>query len=305
MRKFLFSAFLTILPLGCSNDFSPNGPYQPKLVVYSVLSGNTDTQFVDVYATVNPSNYSAERIQNESIIAGATVVLSSAETLYSFHDTTMIVNDSGIPRSINRYVCYGAKILPNRKYDLSVNASGFPAAQTSFKTFSPGSILPLNTYLFVNSNNEYDVEVDLSLGRGSFAYLLRLCFEYEKKINGLWESKTEEVPLYYNGAQPIYPQFDFTGQALNARKLFSRSVYKQTIAKMRSNPADTIRFNYAVIELQQFDESLYTYYSVVNSFPGGSSIRLDEPDYTNIVNGYGVVGFVTRTIYRSPIASFP
>ena len=42
---------------GCQNSFNPKGPYEEQLVVYSVLSTRSDTQYVRVYATYNPPGF--------------------------------------------------------------------------------------------------------------------------------------------------------------------------------------------------------------------------------------------------------
>jgi hypothetical protein len=65
--------------------------------------------------------------------------------------------------------------------------------------------------------------------------------------------------------------------------------YRKTVEAVLAS-ASSIRFKQDVFLLIQFDEPLYNYYFVANGFKDRSSIRLDEPNYTNLSGGVGIFG---------------
>jgi hypothetical protein len=51
-----------------------------------------------------------------------------------------------------------------------------------------------------------------------------------------------------------------------------------------------IKFSRAVFYLIQFDRPLWSYWNASNGFHDRYTIRVDDPDYTNITGGVGVFG---------------
>jgi hypothetical protein len=57
----------------------------------------------------------------------------------------------------------------------------------------------------------------------------------------------------------------------------------------------------AVFVLSQVDDVLYNYYYVNNGPTDHSTIRMDQPDYTNIPQGLGVFGSSVSTTVSYPL----
>lgn len=90
---------LLVIFVGCENEFNPIASFQPKLVVYSVLSAATDTQFIRIYTSFDPHMSSSG-----SFVSDATVQLTEGSTVYSFRDTTVRSTDSSVvPDSVRLY----------------------------------------------------------------------------------------------------------------------------------------------------------------------------------------------------------
>lgn len=296
---------MALLASGCTESFSPNGPYRHSLIVYSVLNVSADTQFVKVYSTHDPSVYGpADRLPSGEVI-GATVTLKKDTTVFIFHDTVLHLNEGGAVRTVNAYVHYGVNIAPSGTYELTVEQPQYPAAKATVPAIADGFISPVNTQVLSNIAAAKDIELDFIVGKGAYAYLVRLLVEYEKRTGGEWKPETAEVPLGFDGEKPVLPVVDIVDQSNIIRKTYKHTVYREVIDRIRSNPADTVRFSGVVIEYQQFDESLFAYFSVVNNFPGGTTIRLDEPDYTNVTGGYGIVGMMSRKTQRFTLPADP
>lgn len=291
--------------MGCSEKFTPNGPYQQSLVVYSLINISADTQFVKVYSTLDPAVHSVNELKSVNEVIGATVSLLRDSTEYVFHDTVQAVEENGIIRNVHSYVHYAADIQTNKKYHLTVRSNGYPEASASVTTFPEGHIITINTQLFTNPNIGKDIECEFYFGKGSYAFLVRLLLEYERRENNAWIQEYREVPMYYLNDEPVLPHLEIVNPIGKIKKTYSIALYNETLAKIKSNRNDTIRFTSAVFEFQQFDENLYAYFSIANNFPGGSSIRLDEPDYTNVTNGFGIVGVLSKKSQRFPISVNP
>ena len=299
MKHTIIAAAIAVLLVGCSEEFQPNGPYVQRLSVYSVLTVADSTQFVTVESSVAPAAHSVTEPVLRGV-PGAAVRLSSGTDTLLFRDT-ILASDAGIAR---HYISTSAAVASNTTYTLTVEAPGYPSASATVRTFTVGSVYASNVKLLADADQEEDLTVQVLPGRGSFANLLRVVFEYEWLKNGVWTPATAELPVGYDGERAVYPVFGFNTTS-TFTVVFRPAVYRKTVRDLRARYADSLRFIAAVFELRQFDQHLFTYYSVANKFPGGSTIRLDDPDYTNVLNGFGVVGVASRTTYRTAMKSLP
>ena len=80
----------------------------------------------------------------------------------------------------------------------------------------------------------------------------------------------------------------------NASGYCSKSTYVATLNKIVTKYGATkLIFRTLVFRLLQLEENWYKYYSTVRQFQDPFSIRLDEPDFTNLSKGYGLLGGAT------------
>jgi hypothetical protein len=79
----------------------------------------------------------------------------------------------------------------------------------------------------------------------------------------------------------------------NFNIFFSRPVYiafqKNLIAQYGG-----FRLTSATFILTQVEANLYNYYSLANGFLDPYSVREDQPDFSNIVGGFGVFGAIVE-----------
>lgn len=299
MKNAVVAASIALFLADCSDDFQPNGPYVQRLSVYAVLNVSSSTQFVTVESSVAPATHSVAEPVLRGVPGAAVRLLSGSDTL-RFRDT-LLASDAGIAR---HFISTSAAVGSNRNYTLTVDAPGYPSAWATVRTFTVGSVYASNSKVLLNTDHDEDITVEVSPGRGSFANLLRVLLEFEWVKDGVWNPATAELPVGYEDGRPVYPTYGFnTSSSYTVR--FSAEVYRKTVRDLRTRYADSLRFKSAVFDFQQFDQSLYTYYSVANKFPGGATIRLDDPDYSNVLNGYGVVGVASRTSYRTAMKPLP
>jgi hypothetical protein len=133
--------------------------------------------------------------------------------------------------------------------------------------------------------------------------------EFYVLIEGGWDLRREEVPFRSyidgNGRQVlIYPPLALvTGGSLGVTQIrFDPELYQQTrariLARYAAYPLIILR---ATFVLTQIDDALYSYYYLNNGPIDQSTIRADQPDYSNIANGFGVFGSTISTTMMYPL----
>lgn len=306
MKNYLLLICFSFLVMSCSDDFSPNGEYSPKLIVYSILDASKDTQYVRVYSSFDPKLYNPNSSSPTSNITGAVVKISDDSSEYVFRDTVVAVtSSSGTVESLQVYVAPKFVVKERKQYSLNVQAGTFPTATASSVSLELGQIFLFSTSLLFQPAAGQMITFDLYLGRNISAYMFTFVIEYEVFKNNVWVTQFREVPISIvsdgNGKvtkrfYPI-PTLYAVGSSVyrNVKVFYGTENYTSVFNDINEEYVNqTYRFKSAHAILTQYDNDLFTYYSIANNFPGATTIRLDEPDYTNIANGYGVFGSMTK-----------
>jgi len=305
MKKIIL--IFSLIFSGCTSNFSPNGPYRQQLVVYAVLDGNTATQIIRVYGTFSPDEYDPLQPSPNKEIQNASVSVYDGQLTYNFHDTTIVVNNGNAgSRSVHAYVNYYFQPVEKQHYTLHVVAQGFDTSTAVITSISFGDILPGNINTLTKPGQEKTIPIRVALGANVRAFLPMVSFEYEVNNDGV--QRTREVPIqiakneFGEVTKKFFPKISFRDASSNLTGSyetisFDTDAYLATALEIKKEYAGmTVKIRTAVLSLVQFDNSLYTYYSVANNFAGGATLRLDEPDYTNINNGFGVFGMQNKEV---------
>jgi len=299
--------------LGCSESFSPKGPYQEQLVVYSVLTNVRSAQFVRVYSTYNPSGVDPYDNTSDSEITGAQVFLMAGGTTYAFRDTIVARDQtSRYTGGIHAYVADPMPVIRGDSYLLTVATPSMGTATGTSLVPTAGIASLANRYA-LESPGEYseDILVTVYLSPQAFGYAVRLSLEFDVFIGGQWEPHRAEIPQSLKigtgqgSALFNYPSLTRRqSQAQTTESVsFSHEAYVSLLGELdKQYPGLPIRFKDAVIVLTQADQPFYTYYSVANGFRDEFSIRTDEPDYSNISGGLGVFGSFANDTLVVPVA---
>jgi hypothetical protein len=267
--------------VGCDSTFNPDGPYKEKLVVYAVFSSRSDTQFVRVYTTSvsrNPSTAAG--------IPDARVMITQGDSIYQFRDTTVERNDSTLsPTRLKAYVAYRLHLTPGLRYGLSVTSPARGSVSSQASALYRGTML-------TESSTSSSITVLVFPGVNARAHVVRMYLEYESRNDSVWVPGRIEIPRYVTATgEYVYPRpVSREIQRVN----FDALSYASVVAGLRQQ--GLVRLLRTVFVLTQLDGTLYAYYSTVNGFPDTGTLRLDEPDYTNIDGGLGVFAMSSDTI---------
>lgn len=291
----------------CNDGFSPNGDYTPKLIVYSVLDAAADTQYVRVYSSFSPEHYVPDTPSPNTEIVNAIVRIADDSTEVIFRDTVITVTTGGVTMSFRVYMAPKFKPKEKKLYRLTVQSGSYPVATSTATGLDPAQIIMFDTKPLFEPLPEREIVFDVYLGKHASAYLATLHMEYEVLQNGIWTVYSKEMPIdiVYNAAGKIakrfypFPVLYQQGNAVyrNVQIIYQTEIYSAVISEIKEEHAAAygakeLRFKDVRFTLVQFDNEIFTYYSVANNFPGATTVRLDEPDYSNMTNGYGIFGTI-------------
>lgn len=286
-----------LLLSACHQAFEPDSAYRPMLVVYGFLTTRSDTQYVRV-----STNYNSPPGQE---VTGASVTVRTGNRLYRFVDTTVMRTDpAGKPSLFKAYVCYGFHIEELTPYELSVATKSGERVAVKTVSLQGGNVYVENPgALLVSTGSAEDISVLARVGSNARASLIRFLVQYRVLVDGAWVVRKMEVPLRLreSDGQPVYPGFISAGSdrspdfPLRLRVTFSADAYVRTLGELTgSSPAGSVKVESANFVLTQLDEALFAYQVVAAGQTNAGSLRLDEPDYTNIPDGLGVFGTVSE-----------
>ncbi len=316
MKSILCSAVLGIVVIGCDSTFSPKGPYEPKLVVYSVLSPHGDQQFVRLGVTYDVEGFDPAVHSTEEMIRGATVNMVHDGQTFVFRDTLIRRADSSRYSSpIGAYVAQPFRLVPGSRVQLSVVTQSFGTLTAETNVPGRGFISLTNSYVLRQvSSFESKIVVLLQIAPQARGYLLRYYIVYEVFKNGTWVLERRQFPLSAisfagrNEFVLIFPKLE-----RRSAEAFQQTLQPETVAIdqlayqitlesiLNEYSVSDLKFRHVVFELIQVDAHLYSYFNIVNGFQDEYSIRTDLPDYSNIRGGVGVVGAYMVDSLRVPL----
>lgn len=309
--------FTIVLPFlsSCDESFSPSGPVQTKMAVYSVLSTDSDSQFVRIYRTYNPTGNDPSTNPDEIPVTDANVTITSQDgAKYEFHPIDVVRSDkSRYSSDIKAYLCYPFRAQKGKTYTLSASSPTLGTTTARITVPGKGTVYPFNFGVlgapFDSRNIQLDYGVGAELSPEAKAYLVRIYVDYLSPTGTGYERKRFEVPIsraviscindkYKDG----FPKPTLRSTQSDEMATFRRRAYAAKLLLLQDIEGPGISFVQALFYLIQFDTQLWNYYSVTNSSRDRYSIRIDEPDYTNIKGGLGVFGSaaVDSTVWPLP-----
>jgi hypothetical protein len=283
--------------IACDATFNPSGPYEEKMVVFAILSTRSDTQYVRVHTTYAVTNNPLS-VSTDTRVPDAQVTITQGNRTFLFRDTTIARTDtSRYTTGISAYVSYTLHVEPNLPYELSVISPSLGKVMSRAVSLYKGTMYVENPPR--RSSSDADMVAVVTPVAPIRALIVRLFLDYDVLVGNDRVRKRIEVP---QGIRPetgefVYPKPIPHAQSGTDRITFGVSTYAAILAQLNNQfPGGTLRLVQAVFVLTELDDALYAYYSTVNGFPDSGTIRLDEPDYTNVQGGLGFFGMSAETV---------
>lgn len=307
---------------GCNEAFNPNAPFEPKMVVYSFLTTESDSQFVRVYSTYNALENNPSFNTDEPRVTDAKVTISNGTTTFTLQPIVVPRADTSRYKSnIKAYFVYPFRPQKGKDYTLTIASSTHGSITARCSVPEKGGFSDVSTRLLDNPwSGSEPIIVKARLSDATRGFLVRFFVEYETYLTTPNERVIQrvEVPInlhvvdclhgIYNYVLPIMvPRISKPGTPEGSDGfLYNAFGYRRTIELINEQNRE-VRFKRAVFYLVQFDENFYNYYGLTNAFKDKYTTRLDESDFTNINRGVGVFGSLTvdSISYVLPETMFP
>jgi hypothetical protein len=275
------------------------------MVIYSVLTTESDTQYVRIYTSYNPPENDPSKNPDEESVTDATVRVSSDSSVYEFQQIVLQRPDtSRYSSSIVAYACYPFRPARGKTYRLSVSSPTLGAATAVTTVPGVASISPLNFFClsspFHGSSETYGVQVILSSQAKGF--LAKIYVDYlATTVDGGYKFKRREIPKAAKLISAWQGTWEYFYPAIRRKtmvnagdaevEVFSTDAWIMLLTKdIAVEDGLGSLFEQAVFQVVQFNPPLYDNYGTANLFRDPFSVRLDEADYTNISGGTGVFG---------------
>jgi len=300
----LFLCLLAAELPGCDQPFNPRAPFERKLVIFSVLATNRSEQFVRVSTNYDVPGFDPNENTTDPAMNDATVSVLSEGKTYTLRDTVLPRPDN--ERYKTPIICYVARPLDvtcGRAYELQVVSPTLGIARASL-------MVPEHCYVALRIDGamyldyvpaippgikDPGITVEGNFSKWAAGYVLRFFLKYEVLKDTVWVAEELEVPAVHwadsvAGIQLRYPTVDRV-QGSRYTVVFMVNAYRWALRDIVNRYiANRVVFREARFQMTQLDGNLYKYYKTVNAFEDKGTIRLDQPDYSNINGGVGVFG---------------
>jgi hypothetical protein len=289
----------------CNQPFDPRGPIEQQLVVYTILSTDRSTQFVRVNSTYMPPGFDPSAYTEDTWVADASVRLNGSGKTWLLHDTSIARPDTSRYKSPLRLFTLNAFVPERGKlYTLLVESPTVGVAQATVTVPAKPNIglssisSPLLTQpLTAVPDRIIEFTVDLAGTAGGHSSHLYIYYDVLKGLR--WTEERFEVPLEpanrdtsYSLDRPIYDQLNPASVSKRVTVQFRVGYLQNIIKKLTTKQyVDThLIYKWIVLTVLQTDKNLFTYYKSVRGYQDPLTIRLDQPLYSKIDGGVGLVG---------------
>jgi hypothetical protein len=269
---------IILLHFGCDNNFSPYGDYEKRLVVFSVLDNRFDNQIVKLQSSFEFQNSSSE----EKIIYNLTATISDGLNVYQYYDTAIVSDNYTYLVSNNFTLRRGVE------YTLNIKGDDVPEINSKIK-------VPESQYLFITYRDN-NIQISHSKASRVKGFLIKYYVNFVIVRDAqILSEQSLEMPIGIIETEDgkkinLYPSFN-----KNVNHEYKLGYISAELAKHAPSSADQrLLIKNCTVVLFSLDDNLYNYLSTVNGFNDPISVRLDIPNYTNIQNGYGIFGAITK-----------
>jgi hypothetical protein len=310
-----FRAWITILAaslglafVSCNQPFDPRGPLDRQLVVFTVFSTDRSAQFVRVNSTYMPDGFDPASYVAEPWLSDASATLKVVVKTCILRDTMLARADTSRYKTPMRMFTL-SPFTPERgkTYLLTVHSASAGQAISSVVIPAKAAItLASPAYAILETpltaTPEWVIPYTVNVGEGAGGYTSHLYIYYDVLKGSAWVEERVEVPLEplnkdttYSLDQPIYDELHQVTITKRATVQF-RAGYLQTIIKRLTKVQYVnthLIYKWIVLTVLQTDKNLFNYYKSVRGYQDPLSIRLDQPLYSRIDGGVGMVGAYT------------
>lgn len=292
-----------LIAAGCEKNFDPRGELDKRLVLFSILSSDRETQFVRVQTSYMPAGYDPLSFVADHALNDVSVRFTEFGRYYDLRDTLVWTADTSRYKfPIRTYYLDRFTPLRGRAYQVVVHSPSYgdvtagvivpDRARISLATDLP-QILDRPDKTPVAAFMTYTAQ----LSKNTKGYLARFFVYYDVLKQNEWVEEAVEVPItsadsgLFTINLPRYPRMMPASSTAQMSVAYRNAYYKWTINKVNDKyTATQVIFKWIAFVVLQADKNLYDYYVSTHGEQDPYSIRLDEPLGSRAGTGIGVVG---------------
>lgn len=298
MIKFIFTIFILTIFISCDESFSPNAPYEEKYSLNCIIRGDSLFQVATVYKSYDVQNIDPLENTEDPFINGAFLRMwRGNDEIYIFSDSSKERTDTSRYKSDFKYY-YIDDFTPNEGDILKIEALLPNGRRLSSNTLVPTEVIRSESRsdTIVTRTSKGYLSTTWIIENPDQVYLPKLYIEYFKNENGVNIRKIKIVPWKNvkidNITKYIYPSLsrDYSID-------YEIDLIAESMEDISKNDSEKKKYtiNSIFLELSVYDKNLSTYYFTVGLDDNSFAIGLDEGDYSNIENGFGIFGsFITQ-----------
>ena len=279
----------SILYFSCHDEFSLEAQFKPRNILSCIIRPDTSLQVVSLSSSYQGEGLNPYAHTEPPSIIGADVKMWFDNDVYQFHDTSLVRIDTGrYSTPVNVY--YNDELKPTEGGIVEVEA----LLPNGLLLTSLTQIPDVSGVSFAIS----DTLVPPAYGRhlelhwtniGELIYDPKLVIVYYNRVDH--QKYETEVPLnYFQNGDEYTPNYPIA--SVKNSLVFEMDAVDRAMALI--SEGDPVKTNYAITEIKLkvmvFDENLSAYYSSVQQFLDGFTIKLDQPDFSNVEGGFGIFG---------------
>ncbi len=295
------------LLLGCDQQFDPREPLRPQFVIFSILSTDRNVQYVRVEQNYRPSDFNPLEYTADNGVIDAIVTISDGRSTFRLSDTTLPRSDtSRYSFPIRSHVLRDFTAGYGQSYLIS--AASLPLGKASASVLvptKPSVSAEAVGLVLLDRPDDFDDEATISftivLSSSARGYRGRMFADYDVLKGTEWVQERAEVPLSFYGPlskdlrYATYPELTVRPSRNQTSVVFGKPLYKAVLTHIADEKykSHKLIFKWVVFQFMQVDKNLFNYYNTVHYYRDPHSMRLDEPAFSNVSNGYGLVGAYT------------
>lgn len=305
MRKgFIFLLLISSLVfISCEDQVNPKGELKDITALNCIIRGDTSLQIATLSHSYNVSGFDPYENKTDPCIKGAYIRIIYGKSTYVLKDTSSSRADTGRYNTpvdyyyTNKFSIVNSgpisiyAVLPNHKI-LSASSYLIETSNLYFQ-FKYSEKIPMDRSVDDAYKYSWDY-LAVTKGSENVYYAPDLLIYYYVNNNGQKIKYTKRVPTFYASTlndKPMYPEIQKNINYVT----YDTTAIRRSLLEISMN--DPQKSNYiiekAVFRIMLLDNSLAAYYSAQKTFLDEFSVRVNQPDFTNVTGGVGVFGVYT------------
>jgi len=276
----------------CDDNFSPIEKYDPRYSLNCIVGADTNLQIATAYQSYAVTTTDPYQNHDDPFIHNAFIRLWRGDDVFVFNDSSSVrIDTTRYNTPISYYFIDNFKA--NSGDSLEIEALLPNGNRLRSKTKVPSEVQKN----FSHSTNSIPPEDSNSVEFAWYPNVESQIFVatgtllYQQLINGTKITKSvripwkyivdegQELPINKPPAQESFIKFDLSTIEKVLRSISEGDEHKENYFILS-----------IIVDIKVFDKNLSAYYSSVGKIFDNFSIRLDNPDFSNINGGFGVFG---------------